>query len=320
MTATSNSAAIEQLLASDEPAVRYLTRVQVLGESSRGKAAARERAKIPSSPLVTKLLAEMRTADGLIPRTTYDKWLGGHWVLAFLSKIGHPPGDQRLAPLANRSADWALGISAKMIDGRWRRCASQQSYALLYLMKLGFYDERCDRLADKLIEWQWPDGGWNCDKDPRASHSSFHESLLPMRALFHYAGVTGRADAKRAAEKVANMFLERKLMRRKSTGEIITPKFLEIHYPYHWRYNILHGLKACAEANLIRDRRCREAVEVLKSKQLADGGFPCEKREYVLGTRGTKPKSLVDWGPVSTRRRNEWVTVDALYVLRAASS
>jgi len=318
VTATETSAAIEQLLASDEPAVRYLTRVQVQGESPTSRAAARERTMIPSSPLVTKMLSEMRP-DGLIPRNPYDKWLGGHWVLAFLSEIGYPPGDERLAPLANRSADWAMGISAKLIDGRWRRCASQQSYALLYLMKLGFYDERCDRLADKLIEWQWPDGGWNCDKHPRASHSSFHESLLPMRAFFHYAEVTGCAAAKRAAEKVAKMFLERKLMRRKSTGEIITPKFLEIHYPYHWRYNILHGLKAFAEANLIRDRRCREAIDVLRGKQLADGGFPCERRQYAVGTRTTLAKSLVNWGPVSTRRMNPWVTIDALYVLRAAS-
>jgi hypothetical protein len=316
---SATNAAVEQLLASDEPAVRYLTRVQVLGESPSSRSAARDRAKIRTSPLVAKMLSEMQS-DGLIPGNTYDKWLGGHWVLALLSEIGYPPDDKRLASLANRSAEWALGISAKLIDGRWRRCASQQSYALLYLMKLGFYDERCDRLADKLIEWQWPDGGWNCDKHPKASHSSFHESLLPMRALFHYADFCGRADAKRAADKAAKFFLERKLLRRKSTGEIITPKFLEIHYPYHWRYNVLHALKAMAEANLIRDRRCREAIDVLRSKQLADGGFPCEKRQYAVGTRTTLAKSLVNWGPVSVRRMNPWVTIDAFYVLRAAST
>jgi hypothetical protein len=274
---------------------------------------------IPASPLVTRLLSEMR-ADGLIPRGPYDKWLGGHWVLAFLSEIGYPPGDKRLRPLADQCAAWALGMSGKLIDGRWRRCASQQSYALLYLIKLGFQDERCDRLAEKLIEWQWPDGGWNCDRHPQASHSSFHESLLPMRALSHCADATGRADATRAAKKVAKFFLGRKLMRRKSDGEIISPKFLEIHYPYHWRYNILHALKAMAESRLIGDRRCGEAIDVLRGKQLSDGGFPCEKREYVVGTESMKAKSLVDWGPISRRRMNPWVTLDALYVLRAVKA
>ena len=316
---THDSPAVRQLLGSPEPAIRYLARVHALGESPTDWGAARERAEIPRSPLVTKLLSEMRRDDRLSKRNVYDKWLGGHWVLAFLSEIGYPPGDARLRPMADRCAQWALGMSGTLIGGRWRRCASQQSYALLYLMKLGFYDARCDRLADKLIEWQWPDGGWNCDKRAEASHSSFHESLLPMRALYHYATVTGRADARRAAKRVATLFLERKLMRRKRDGEIITPRFLEIHYPYHWRYNILHGLKAMAEAGLVRDRRCREAIEVLKGKRLDDGGFPCEKREYVVGTRGAKAKSLVDWGPVSVRRMNPWVTLDALYVLRASA-
>src|SRR5689334_8100475 len=96
-TATETSAGIiDQLLASDEPAIRYLARVQVLGESPASRAAARERAKIPDSPMVTTMLSEMRGSDGRIPRNTYDKWLGPHWVLAFLSEIGYPPGDKRL--------------------------------------------------------------------------------------------------------------------------------------------------------------------------------------------------------------------------------
>jgi hypothetical protein len=315
VTATGTTAAVDQLLASDEPAVRYLTRISALGESPTARAAARERAKIPSSPLVTKLLSEMRR-DGLIPRGTYDKWLGGHWALAFLSELGYSPGDKRLKPLADRCAEWALGIPATLIDGRWRRCASQQGYALLYLMKLGFRDERCDRLVERLMEWQWPDGGWNCDKDPAATHSSFHESLLPMRALFMFAESSGRADVKRAAMKAAKMFLERKLFRRKSSGEVIDPRFLELHYPYHWRYNILHGLKAMAEAGLIADRRCGEALRMLASLQLRDGGFASPKRPYNLGVEKASPRSPVDFGPYGKGRMNPFVTIDALYVLR----
>src|SRR5947208_192148 len=195
---------IDQLLASEEPAVRYLARVQVLGEKPDSPSAKRERRLIPDSPRVRTMLSEMRPANGLIRRrNTYDKWLGAHWVMTFLSELGYPPGDKRLAVMADRCANWALALSAKMIDGRWRRCASQQAYALLYLPKLGFCDERCDQIADLLMQWQWPDGGWNCDKHPDACHSSFHESLLPMRALFHFAKESGRADVRRSAKKAA---------------------------------------------------------------------------------------------------------------------
>jgi hypothetical protein len=44
--------------------------------------------------------------------------------------------------------------------------------------RLGLVDDsRVQYLAESLIDWQWPDGGWNCDKRPSANHSSFYESL-----------------------------------------------------------------------------------------------------------------------------------------------
>ena len=164
----------EQLLDSAEPAVRYLTRVQALGEDPNTRPARRDREAIKTnSTIVRKLLSEVRR-DGLIAGGPYSKWRGSHWVLAFLSELGYPPGDRKLKAMADRNAQWALGMSAQMVEGRARRCASQQSYALLYLMKLGFYDARCDELAERLMQWQWDDGGWNCDRRPEACHSSFH--------------------------------------------------------------------------------------------------------------------------------------------------
>ena len=46
--------------------------------------------------------------------------------------------------------------------------------------------------SQRLVEWQWPDGGWNCDRHPSASHSSFNESFAAIRALGAYAAA-GRA-------------------------------------------------------------------------------------------------------------------------------
>jgi hypothetical protein len=165
----------DRLLASEEPAIQYLTRVQVLGESPTSRAARRDRAMIPRSPLVRAMFSH-------VDPSPYRKWTGPHWILAFCSELGYPPGDRKLKLLADRCAKWALGIQGTLIDGRWRRCGSQQGYALLYLMKLGFRDARCDELVERLLGWQWPDGRWNCDKRPEAVHSSFHETLLPMRA------------------------------------------------------------------------------------------------------------------------------------------
>jgi len=73
-----------------------------------------------------------------------------------------------------------------------------------------------------------------------------------------------------------------------------------------------------AEEGWIRDERCREALEILESKQLADGGFPAEGKYYRSGLRATSGRSLVDWGGTSATRMNQFVTVDALLVLKAS--
>jgi hypothetical protein len=71
-----------------------------------------------------------------------------------------------------------------LIAGKYRRCGSQQGGALLAGLRLGGSQARQDQLVAHLMRWQWPDGRWNCDKSPKASSSSGHETHLPMRALY----------------------------------------------------------------------------------------------------------------------------------------
>jgi hypothetical protein len=80
----------------------------------------------------------------------------------------------------------------------------------------------------------------------------------------------------------------------------------------------LFSLKVLAEAGFIGDSRCQPALDLLESKCLPDGGFPAEAKYYRLTDRPISGRSRVDWGGVSDRRMNEFVTVDALYVLKAA--
>ncbi len=214
------------------------------------------------------------------------------------------------------------------VDGRWRRCASQQGNAILYAIRLGFADERVESMVKDLIAWQWSDGGWNCDKRPEAKHSSFHESLIPLRALNGFARFAGKTKTGRlsrsAANRTAEMFLERSLYRRKSTGEVIRPRFAAIHYPYFWQYSFLHGLKAMAECERIRDPRCSAALDLLESKRTSDGGFPAERKYYSVVSssekRSRSGQTTVGWGPTSPKggTSNEFVAVEALCVLHAA--
>jgi hypothetical protein len=307
------------LLTSEEPAIRYKMLAALNGPAAAETGCARD--EISQSPVVRALLAE-RDESGRIPHHPYAKWQGAHWVLATLADIGYPPGDESLRPMMEQVFDWLLGHTHRsripVIDGRARRCASQESNALYAALMLGLADERVDRLAADLIGWQWPDGGWNCDKHPEAHVSSFHESFIPVRALALHARATGNEASRAAVERAAEVFLSRELFQRRRDGAVMDANFLRLAYPPYWHYDILAGLKVMHEAGFLADPRCAAALDLLESKRLPDGGFPAEARYYRVGGPQKSGRSLVDWGGTSVRRMNPWVTVDALGVLVAA--
>ena len=312
---------IDSLLQSSEACIRYRTFVDVLGGEPDSREARSLRDQVGKSERAGALIKGTSDTGGHLCHP-YKKWIGAHWALTSLADIGYPPGDKKLIPLREAVYDWLFGAEhmnkIKTIEGKVRRCASQEGNALFYLLKLGLADRRCDDLASRLMEWQWPDGGWNCDKRPEARNSSFMESLIPLRALAMYSREASNASAGKAARKAAEIFLKRNLFKGEASSQVIHPDFIRLHYPCYWRYDILFGLKVMAEAGFLGDRRCGEALEHLASKQLPDGGFPAEHKYYTASTKVKSSLSPVDWGGVGKKRTNEFVTVDALFVSRRA--
>jgi len=312
---------ISRLLESHEPSVRFKIVTNVLDKKPESTEVRRIQEEIRLSPRVKSLLSE-RTRDGRIPFHPYAKWYGAHWVLASLADIGNPRGDKTLIPLREEVYKWLFSQDhekrIKSIDGRVRRCASQEGNALFYLLSLGLADDRTEELKERLLMWQWPDGGWNCDKNPKAAKSSFMETLIPLRALALHARLTGDKRSQKASEPAAEIFLKRRLYKKQKDGSIISNDFVMLHYPCYWHYDVLFGLKVMAETGFISDKRCRDALDLLEGKRLPEGGFPAEKKYYRVVERLQTGRSLVDWGGVSKRHMNEFVTVDALYVLKKA--
>ncbi len=309
-------AIIATLLDSEEPSIRWKVRTRPGAMPANASDLAALQEEIRTSPRVQALLSE-RGPDGQIPHHPYTKWIGAHWILSLLADLGYPAGDEGLFPLRDRVFDWLFGPAhrggIKTMDGRVRRCASQEGNALWYLLKLGLADERTARLAEDLIAWQWPDGGWNCDKNPSADTSSFHETLLPLRGLALYTRVSGDPAAAAAVQRAAEVFLSRRLYRRRADGTVIHRSFVQLCYPPFWHYDVLCGLKVLAEAGFGADPRCADALDLVRSKRLPDGGWPAEKRYYQAKASGRR--SQVDWGGTSKRRFNEWVTAEVLTVL-----
>ena len=189
-----------------------------------------------------------------------------------------------------------------IMDGRYRAHGSQHGNALLAVIRLGLVDDRAPRLVERLLHWQWPDGGWNCDRDPTADTSSFMETLPPMRALAACLICTGDVEAGRAADRAVEVFLERHLFKRRSTGRVIHREFTKLHYPLYWHYDVLAGLRAMAELGRIGYPRCDDALI-------------CSSRS-ACPTAAGRPRL----GSTSTRRHSHSATTTSTGAARARAA
>jgi hypothetical protein len=334
------NAVIDALLHSEEPSIRWKALVRVAGEDPGSKKINELRQEIRTSTRANALLAG-RDQRFVREKYVYANWRGAHWTLAMLAEIGYPEGDEALLPMRDQVLDVWLGRpfyiefesrssvakyrsaeGVPKIQGRYRRCGSQQGNALYAISRLGLDDQRSAGLVERLMHWQWPDGGWNCDRKPSAHVSSFNESLLPMLGLAAHAERRGDDAAREAAMKAGEFFLCRHLFKRRTNGTVISPHMMRPKYPRYWHYDFLGGLVAMAEMGLINDQRCADALDLLERKELTSGGWAAEGRFYKVSSSMDMSTrfgsiSLVDWGGIG-KRMNEWVTADALYVLRAA--
>ena len=219
---TITASAVDWLLDSDEPGIVFHAKRDLLGEEDPAEAS-----RVLEGPWVRALLAGQQE-DGGFGVHAYGKWSGAHWRLVSLVELGVPAGDPRCVAAAETVLAWLTGkahrAGVRTVDGLVRRCASQEGNALAVCCRLGLAaDPRVRLLAESLVGWQWPDGGWNCDPRATGRRSSFHESLAPAWGLHEYWAATGEPAAKEAADRTAELFLDHRLFRRHGTGEPIHP-------------------------------------------------------------------------------------------------
>ena len=180
MRPLAQASTIRSLVDSEDPSVSFRARRLLLGEDPAAPGMVLQRRRIRRCETALRLLAH-READGTIRTSPYKKWQGPHWTLYSLAQIDYPPADRSLEPLRDQVYEWLLSPEhmeppqSLVIPGqedRVRRCASQEGNAVWYSIVLGLIDPRTKILVDRLVELQWPDGGWNCDKRPAARWSS----------------------------------------------------------------------------------------------------------------------------------------------------
>jgi len=129
----------------------------------------------------------------------------------------------------------------------------------------------------RLLDEQLDDGGWNCEAENGSVRSSFATTINVLEGLLaHERATGGSAESIAARRRGEEYLLERKLFRRRSTGEIVNPAWLQFSFPVRWHYDVLRALDYFRAAGDAPDSRMDEAMDLLRSRQQPDGTWLLE--------------------------------------------
>jgi hypothetical protein len=171
-----------------------------------------------------------------------------------------------------------------------------------------YFDQNVDRVVARLVDEQLEDGGWNCEVENGSVRSSFHTTIRVLEGLLAHERATGGTPQSIAARRRGEEYLlERKLFRRKSTGNVVDPAYLQFSFPTRWHYDVLRALEYFRIAGDPPDRRVDEAIDVLRSKRQPDGMWLLEN---------THPGAVHFTLDEGDRHPSRWNTLRALRVLR----
>jgi hypothetical protein len=304
---------IRWLLDSD-PSIRWQVLRDLTGAPAQVVAA--ERARVAREGWGARLLA-LQGADG--------RWGGAAWnrgcnstmhVLMLLRDMGLDP--------AGEQARRAVGLVRDRVT--WRGCGPQECDGNAFFEgelepcingQVGaagaYFGQDVGGILDRLLAEQLPDGGWNCEAENGSRRSSFNTTICVLEALLEHEQAGGSSpDVTGAWLRGQEYLLERRLFRRRSSGEVIErdrkggADWTRFAFPTWWHYDVLRGLEYLRRAGVVPDERVAGAIDLVASRHGGDGRWPLETRHP-----GVVPVETDD----GEGRPSRWITLRALRVL-----
>lgn len=276
-----------------------------------------ERARVATEGMGARLLA-LQSPDG--------RWGGAAWnhgwdstmhVLLLLREMGLDPASgeaRRAVGLVRDRVTWR-GCGPPEADdnpffaGEIEPCINGQVAAAG-----AYFGQNVRDIVDRLLGEQLADGGWNCEAPNSSMRSSLNSTICVLEALLEYELAGGGSPAVTAARlRGQDYLLERRLFRRRSTGEVIERDrksgavFTRFAYPTWWHYDVLRGLEYLRRAGVAVDVRVAEAIDLVASKRDDAGRWPLE---------AVHPGKIAVETDEGEGRPSRWNTLRALRVLR----
>ena len=276
---------VDWLLDAD-PSIRW----QVLRDLTAAPAdeVAAERARVAREGAGAQLLA-LQAADGRWGGAAWNRgWTSTMHVLWLLRHLGLDP--------ASAEARRAVGLVRACVT--WRDCGPPECEGNSFFAGEAepcingqvatagaYFGQDVQGITDRLLGEQLSDGGWNCEASHGSTRSSFNTTICVLEALLEHeragGGTPGVTEARLRGQEY---LLERRLFRRRSTGEVIErdrkgdAAWTRFAFPTWWHYDVLRGLEYLRSADVAPDERVAEAIELVASKRDGDGRWPLESR------------------------------------------
>lgn len=307
------SSLIGWLLDSD-PSIRWQTMRDLTGAPVKDVSA--ERTRVATVGIGAQLLA-LQGADGRWGGAAWNRgWNSTMHVLTLLRDLGLDPVSEQArhaVGLVREGVTWK-GCGPPQCDGNPFFAGEVEPCINGQVAAVGAYFGQDVRdIVDRLLAEQLPDGGWNCEAANGSTRSSFNTTICVLEALLeHERRVGGGSRLTEARLRGQEYLLERRLFRRRSTGEVIERDrkggavWTRFAFPTWWHYDVLRGLEYLRSAGVTPDERVAEAIELVASKRDGDGRWPLETRYP-----GVMPVEIDgrEGGP------SRWITLRALRVL-----
>jgi len=305
---------INWLLNSD-PSIRW----QVMRDLTDAPAdeVAAERARVATEGLGVRLLA-LQAVDGRWGGAAWNRgWDSTMHVLSLLREMGLDPASteaRRAVGLVRDRVTWQ-GCGPPECDsnaffaGEVEPCINGQVAA-----SGAYFGQDVRDIVNRLLGEQLPDGGWNCEAANGSTRSSFNTTICVLEALLEHERAGGGSPEVTAARlRGQEYLLERRLFRRRSTGEVIErdrkgdAAWTRFAFPTWWHYDVLRGLEHLRRAGVPPDERVAEAINLVASKRDDDGRWPLET---------LYPGKMSVETDEGEGRPSRWNTLRALRVLR----
>jgi hypothetical protein len=300
---SSNDPVIAWLLDSDA-SIRWQVARDLTGASSEIVEA--ERSRVAREGWGARLLDEQRADGQWGDGSSTPFWWSNMYTLVYLRDMGLDPASERARhaiDLVRDNVTWGPEFAdSPFFEGEVEPCINGRVVALG-----AYFGVRSDRLVDRLLGEQLADGGWNCEAERGSVRSSFHTTICVLEGLLAYEEAAGATPLVSGARSRAHEYLlERRLLRRLSTGDIIEPAWTRFAFPTLWHYDVLRALDYLRASNVQPDDRMNEAEAIVLERRQGDNRWLLDLRH-----RDTLYSELS--GAVGAP--NRWVTLRATRVL-----